>query len=1273
MNARVKTKRGNLHAENAQPDSPIGALILALDGSAGRILQTQMGGASHTALFASGLMLRTSVMNEHFSTLARWLANRLDHFSAFLKRTSQPSAVQSKFVDLAPTDQADEAGVYAEALLFATSNAKVFNIALTGPYGSGKSSIIQSFLKKYRRRTFLKKFRRLPLHISLAAFVPEAGKLEEKLRRQEIERSILQQMLYGADANKLPLSRFKRIQSPGFLSILKSFFIVIGLLAVAHLFLKRDALINGAFLTPLALSNWFNVASLVVAVLFLWAALHHFYVASFGVSLKSISLKDIEIRPASDNLDSILNRHLDEIIYFFQSTDYDLVIIEDLDRFEDAEIFVTLREINSLVNENAGVKRTIRFLYALRDDIFINTDRTKFFEFIVPVIPIINTSNSIDMVLKQGKRLALDDRLEPQFLREVSRYLNDLRLIQNIFNEYAVYVGNLETDNKNVLDANKLLAILIYKNVYPRDFEQLHRREGNLADILNLKDDLIAHGEASCRSEIGEIERQLEIAERQTPANVNELRQIYAMALIAKLPTHTVSVGANGQQMISLQQLASDDRFDQLIEERHINWRHMHGGQQGQDISSLQGEVDRHKTYAQRKAEIESKAEGAKSESLRRVRELRSQISSLRTMKFNELVRLNASRIEDLFAGFGEKGELARFLILEGYLDDTYYQYTSLFHSGRLSPNDNKFLIQIRAFVTPEPGFPIDNPQEVVAAMRDEDFRQSYVLNVKLVDCLLGDPLRYADKLRKLFAFLSSGLDSCEAFFEAYYAGGRDVTALLSGLARAWRSFVPTAIVSPNSILHVAQMLAHLPEKELRALAEEFTQLPEFISANLPEILATAPDLEAERLEGLGFEVKDLSAISEHPGVVRFMFEKGLFELAIENLEYIHHAMLGENDVEPLRLRNYTTLRSANDAVVMARVERDFGLYFQNILLHLESNVDEAASVILDIVRRDNLEQDDLEEFLGRQTNHLPTLEGVPERLQATLFKLRLIEPSWANCLAFVSSEGFEADSLVAYLDRDDIREKLLQSPLPSDRDALPLRRFLFDAATLSDGAYRHYVRALPSATKAFPENLEPAKRRILIEEGKVLFEKDSVDALADDAELQVSFVAANIEAYLVDPTKFALDDDFREDLLLRGIEDDDKRALIDLMDLNALTGLPDRAGLVGAILDRTAADVSTLGGSIAHALITHSRPLTTQISLFNKCHAALSDDDVRGILADLPRPYSEIKSGNYSARLANTAENLALVEWLDARNIISSWSKAGWLSDDIRVNLYRR
>ena len=57
--------------------------------------------------------------------------------------------------------------------------------------------------------------------------------------------------------------------------------------------------------------------------------------------------------------------------------------------------------------------------------------------------------------------------------------------------------------------------------------------------------------------------------------------------------------------------------------------------------------------------------------------------------------------------------------------------------------------------------------------MRDEDFRQSYVLNVKLVDSLLSDRGSYLDQTRKLFELLSSQFESCEDFFDAYYTSGR--------------------------------------------------------------------------------------------------------------------------------------------------------------------------------------------------------------------------------------------------------------------------------------------------------------------------------------------------------------------------------------------------------------------------------------------------------------------------------------------------------------------
>jgi len=51
-------------------------------------------------------------------------------------------AGSSPFIALSPVDNADPDGSYAKALSFSLENSSINNIALTGPYGSGKSSII---------------------------------------------------------------------------------------------------------------------------------------------------------------------------------------------------------------------------------------------------------------------------------------------------------------------------------------------------------------------------------------------------------------------------------------------------------------------------------------------------------------------------------------------------------------------------------------------------------------------------------------------------------------------------------------------------------------------------------------------------------------------------------------------------------------------------------------------------------------------------------------------------------------------------------------------------------------------------------------------------------------------------------------------------------------------------------------------------------------------------------------------------------------------------
>lgn len=1192
------------------------------------------------------------------TTFAGWLTTVAER----LTRSPKEQNEGTRFVDLAPTDKADSAGVYSGALTEATNNPRVMNIALTGPYGSGKSSIIKSFLKRYTRPA---------LQISLAAFLPEAVPAGERVSRQEIERSILQQMLYGANAHRLPLSRFKRIQAPGRWSILASLFISFGLIACWHLVQKHDAIIKGTYFFPFDLTNWFNLLSFAVGCVFLWLIVHNIYIASFGISLKSISLKDIEITPKAATEESILNRHLDEIIYFFQSTNYDLVIFEDLDRFNNADIFVTLREINSLINANSGVTRPVRFLYALRDDMFLNTDRTKFFEFIIPVIPIINSSNSIDKMIEQGKRISIHGRLNSQFLKEVSRYISDLRLIQNIFNEYAIYNLNLETDGETNLDANKLLSVLIYKNVFPSDFENLHRGKGDLAEILRSHDRCIATSEARCTAEIHRLEELIAQSEKQLPNDLAELRKIYAMTLIECIPESYSYVGTDHNNLIPMSQLAKHDQIEQFLTSTQLVVRGNNTGQTRLPKSSFPAIFNSADIYRQRKSDIEKKSTSFRDETLKAIRELRSKMATLRMMKFNEVIRENSDEVDALFDRFGEGVELARFLVLEGYLDDTYYQYTSLFHSGRLSPSDNKFLIRIRGFNNPEPDFQIDNPKEVIAAMRDEDFSRNYALNVKIVDGLLSSPTVYAAQIRNLYKFISANFKHCEAFFSAYYTRGTAVSVLISGLTKAWPDFAQAAIASPGNLSHMARLLSHLPSAQLKELAGKDPAISAFVSSALPDILALGIDFHPDRLQLLGIEASDLSAIGAHSGIIRALFDGGLYKLSIDNLNFIFRAVLDiEADARPNE-QNYTLALEAGSAPLLAKIENHFGKYLEDVLLRPD-NRSESASTIQRVMSRDDVDFASVVDFLKNQTALQPNLDQVPENFHATIFEIGKIEPSWANCLSFRDSESFDGGILTEFLNRETVVAALGQNTVPDGADALPLRSFIIENNELDDKAYATYVRALPKNFNLFPKGLGSGKTKILVDLERINFSPANLAFLCDDVSLSVKFVKHNIQKFFEVESECELNDEFREELLEAEITDEDRLRLLGSMDLGLFASSPPRAAIVGKILARTGVAVENLGVDAARAVIVNSRPRDTQISLFNMVHRKFDDHQVRELLQSLPDPLPDIKPGFSIPRMKSNQVNLEFVKWLKARGFISSWSQGSFFDDDIRMNMFR-
>ncbi|MCQ1056422.1 hypothetical protein NNO95_19490, partial [Acinetobacter baumannii] len=110
---------------------------------------------------------------------------------------------------------------------------------------------------------------------------------------------------------------------------------------------------------------------------------------------------------------------------------------------------------------------------------FKDKDRSKFFDFIIPVIPVINPTNAYDLIrekyINEEKDSQLHKDIEDVFLHQVSLFFDDMRLVTNIFNEFKLYVKKLQNPN---LNKNKLLALIIYKNYYPSEFANLHSNNG---------------------------------------------------------------------------------------------------------------------------------------------------------------------------------------------------------------------------------------------------------------------------------------------------------------------------------------------------------------------------------------------------------------------------------------------------------------------------------------------------------------------------------------------------------------------------------------------------------------------------------------------------------------------------------------------------------------------------------------------------------------------------------------------------------------------------
>lgn len=1080
-------------------------------------------------------------------------------------------------------------GEYFRALRYALSKDDVKNIAITGPYGAGKSTVIYSYL----RNKYTGKF----INVSLASFDMPESKTKEA-NYQQVELSILQQILYKENSDVLPDSRIDRILNRNPRHIKRIFFSVIRFLlpagiAASLVFHKKFAEL---FTIPAyigeKLAEYYYIN---IGFIFALSLLSLYYVADAAsragffdkkIKLSKIAFLSGELEGAQVEKSSLLNNCLDEIVYFFSKlSEYRIVVFEDLDRLKNPEIFIKLREINKIVNNNLNEHDTLRFVYSVRDDVFSEPEsRTKFFDFIIPVIPYMDNKNAYPLLNDKMGHLIPGGR---QCLKFTAHFIKDMRCLQNIANEYQIFINYIGHQN----DPVKQFAMIFYKNTFSHDYSLVDRKLGVLYSLIENYINKTLHieyfksledKEKAILDEINDINKEKSSFPEDIRSNIISRfipEAVTAHLSFGKIPNN---VYGNNISPISTESLRNDEKafMDMLnypnkiiIGQRNNLTNHNHEITATERSELLDEYLTRKKTIGDEK----NKRHIALQASLRDASET---IRRQNAIPLSEVVKLIGRKQFGILAeGYiqeacdhpltGKEQQQALvnemrskgidalyFLISENYIDQDFMRYRSIFQEGGLSSLDSSYIMRVAQDMSVDDANKIrklDSVELVIEELRDLNliFRPG-AFHHQIITELLGKESPVLDdmisflfglsgtQILSVFDVLRKELLSSDTFEQFLYASldkNTYLSRMLDILNEAEESDSRTGVLT--------EILSSISPP----VSEDAVRLRKFVEAEGSRIVSSLQERQVpgflRNITKLDVKFSELFTplTSIESECISHIGRQSLYALNSINVGIAIFALLAKDNVSIKEGQSYPWTLARDFVPEMISYFRQ---HPDDFVLHVFRQSHENGESVREVLQLDDL-SDDVKLSVVRDMSFIvSSLIGLPEEPRTTheereisfhdmFYLFDRIEPDWVSLMEYIY-ELCDMDILTGYLSRHaDILSSGSPGVVDGDKyDLLHVKVVCNDG--LDESTYLKLITHIEINEYHLDERISVTNLKRLIDNNKIALSMDNFKRIS---ELPVINIEKDIALFISWFSHFS--DEFlvhSEYYTLRGVDD---------------------------------------------------------------------------------------------------------------------------------------
>lgn len=1230
------------------------------------------------------------------------------------KQINEPNQVDynenKSFYALSPQNdiKPETAQTYFDALLWALTNRgkkNIRNIAITGIYGSGKSSVISTFQKQNIKK---KDWHFLP--ISLATFSnsieekSDTGQEEEQTTTENndknkskpknntenlqrlIELSILQQLLYREKDRALPDSRIRKIKRhTGKRVFFSAIGIFIFIISLANVITGYKHSLWFTFIQNIlhhqviidSISMYF-ISLLISAIgsLFLLEIIVRFI---YSIKLNKLSFQNAEIEVDEGISKSVLNHYLDEILYFFEATKYNIVVFEDLDRFDQTAVFTKLREINLLLNESKKIKAvrgendSIVFIYAIRDDMFQeNKERAKFFDFIIPIIPIINTSNSSDFLSTARDEKVID--ISDNVIDDLSLFIDDTRLLYNIINEYKVYRANLN----DKLDKNKLFAILFYKSLYPKDFSDLCANEGVLHSEIIRKQEIIHQRNDEINVKIEEIRNEITVLETITIKNIDELRKLYIYEYIKSL-RNLVSFYINNINC-PIDDAIKESNFQSFVNNTaQYNTLQQNYLQIPIKFDNVEKNVDSKYTYDKRQKQIEELNAKYTDELRKKIEQYENEKLVIRRKPLAEVYRA----INDDSTSKDIQHKLITVLIENGYVDEDYFDYVSRFHEGSITKKDADFIINIKTGAAMGFDYPLEKIESVIHKLQKRDdgyFGKPSILNYNILNFILSNA-GYDDEKKQIFSLLSDCSKRSIDFINTFIKKSNNVIDFIDTLCNTWKDFWKyintksdysedkkseyfTMIIKYASIDNIVRQNK---EKNITNTIE-----------NKKDYFSIIPDNDKLQLliTQLNIKFYSLNIETLNDTLFDFICRENHYQINCDMLTLIL-TYRNKYDQNQFNTQNFLAILNSDYQPLIDYINTYIETYIDDVYLKLSDNTNEPEEVLLQLLNNKTIPIDKKVLIIQKVSTKLTTLDSIDDiEVKRILIEELKITPSWATIIKLFHEENDEiTDTILSFIDNhenaDVISKTKIDREVPDKETVNKYILIMLTNNNISDEVYALITKSIPYWYSSLDlDNLSSNKIISLIDNTVLQVSNNNVSKLKSIfAPQHIRLLVKYPDELLKHFDTLTLDvSDYTELFKSSTLSVENKQKIYEKI---VETDIVSNVELLNAIAVLVSGNVSfVVTDTVLKAVLLQSNIQSqSKIAIFNINAGKYLDDFITPFLQSLGLPYSDIAVHGYRPKLINNDTNKKFASILEAKGYISTQVDEG---DMIRINTKR-